>query len=622
MTSLKRFILQVVALGVVAIALIWTAGTGVAVQSSTAEAEDLYTQLHASLDGVGGPIYADTMTIDADQNKEGLRQPTEQPESPETLYKNIKIFNEMAYHIKNRYMEDVDAKALIRAGIRGMLKDLDPFSVLLEEQGYDQLMESTHGKYEGLGMQIDSRGDHIRIVTPIEGSPAYRLGLQAGDVIWKIDTLETINMSTQEAANLMRGDAGTSVHLTIKREGVPDFLNYDVERALIELKSVNFYGYFPGTNIGYLRLSRFAEETSNELRAAIDDLKSQKKLDGIIFDLRSNGGGLLQQAVETANLFLDSGQTVVFTRGRDIGSERYYYTGHTPLFPKGKLVVLVNGGTASASEIVSGAVQDWDRGVIMGQTTYGKGLVQQLFPAGQDQSIALKLTTAKYYIPSGRCIQRPERNHKQGSDGFEELLGEKPDDSLKLEENKEIFYTNGGRIVHGGGGVVPDFEIEPEKWYPIEINLDSKSMFFDFAIKYSAAHPELDESFQVTDKILSEFKTFLKEKEFDYKTSLEVSLDEMKEIVKDEEKEDLFKEPLANLESLIETEKVADFERSKDYIKRSIKREVLTKIYGQRGLYEGIVLKNDPVVKQALELILNDKEYSNVITEGNKKAEL
>ncbi|MCK5126596.1 MAG: S41 family peptidase [candidate division Zixibacteria bacterium] len=621
MTPMRRFILQVIALSIVGVALIWTAGNGVAVQSSNAMANQLYAELNTELSGNLDQLMADTMTIDADENR--LKQQTEHQESPETLYKNIKIFNEMAYHIKNRYMEEVDAKKLIRAGIRGMLEDLDPFSVLLEERSYDQLMESTHGKYEGLGMQIDSRGDRIRIVTPIEGSPAYRLGFQAGDVIWKIDTTETLNMTTQDAANLMRGTAGTSVHLKIKREGVPDFLDYDVERAVIELKSVNYYGYFPGTNIGYLRLSRFAEETSHELQAAIDDLKSQKNLEGIVFDLRSNGGGLLHQAVETANLFLDSARTVVFTRGRDIGSERYFSTESSPLFPEGKLVVLVNGGTASASEIVAGAVQDWDRGIIMGQTTYGKGLVQRLFSPGQDQSIALKLTTAKYYIPSGRCIQSPDRDHKRGSEAYRsQTADENVNDSLTELKEKEIFYTDGGRIVYGGGGVVPDVDIESEKWYPIEINLDSKSMFFDFAVKYSVAHPELDESFEVTDKIMTEFKSFLVDKEFDYKTSLEVSLEEMKEIVAEEEKEELFSTSLETLEKLITAEKEADFERSEKYIKRSIKREVLTKLYGQRGLYEGIVLQMDPVVQEALELITNDKDYSSAIAEGIKKAEI
>ncbi len=619
MTPLRRFSLQVLALSVVAIALIWTAGSGVAVQSSSAEADELYTRLHTDLDRINDTYLADTTAIDSDEKKQSIG-PAEVEDTRETIFKNIKLFNEMAYHIKNRYMEDVNAKDLIRAGIKGMLEDLDPFSVLLEERSYDQLMESTHGKYEGLGMQIDSRGERIRIVTPIEGSPAYRLGLQAGDVIWKIDSTETLNMNTQDAANLMRGDAGTSVHLSIKRMSVPDFLEYDVERAVIELKSVNYYGFFPGTNIGYLRLSRFAEETSNELVAAVNDLKSQRDLEGIVFDLRSNGGGLLHQAVETANLFLDSAQTVVFTRGRNIGSERYYYTSHTPLFPEGKLVVLVNGGTASASEIVSGAVQDWDRGIILGQTTYGKGLVQQLFPAGTDQSIALKLTTAKYYIPSGRCIQRPERNHKRGSSAYDDDLAVA--DSMEVTEEKEVFYTNGGRVVYGGGGVIPDIEIDPEKWHPIEINLDGKSMFFDFAVLYSANHPELDEDFEVSEDILSQFRAFIKEKEFDYKTSLEVSLDEMKDIVAEEEKENLFNESLAQLENLVTAEKDADFERSKNYIKRSIRREILTKIYGQRGLYEGIVLKSDPAVQKALELIMNDQEYTNVIKEGLKKAEL
>jgi len=623
MNILRRFTLQVVALAVFALALIWMSGNGAAVQSSDVQAADqLYAKIQNNLYSINETILADTMNIDATEEGDGLQTPQEEPDSRETLFKNIKLFNSMAYQIKNRYMEDIDAKDLVHAGIRGMLQNLDPFSVLMEEQSYDRLMESTHGKYQGLGMQIDNRGDRIRIISPIEGTPAQRKGLQAGDVIWEIDGKSTLKMNTQDAANLMRGEAGTSVDLKIKREGVPGFLEYEVERAVIELKSVNFYGFFDGTNIGYIRLSRFAEETGNELRDAIADLKSQKELDGLVFDLRSNGGGLLQQAVETANLFLDKEKLVVYTRGRTADSERRYYSDMDPMMPKGKLVVLVDGGTASASEIVSGAIQDWDRGIIMGTPTYGKGLVQQIFPAGGDHGIALKLTTAKYYIPSGRCIQRPERDKKMTVDHTgEEVDEELPADSMHVNE-KEVFFTNGGRTVYGGGGIVPDVEVEREHWYPIEMNLERKSMFFDFAVKYTAAHPEIGRDFKVTDEILAEFKNFIAEKDFDYKTALEVSLDKMKDVVKDEEKEDLFSSSLDNLTNLVKQEKDHDFTRSKDYIKRAIKREVISKLFGQRGMYEEIVLKTDPAVIQAVDLIRNDKEYSSIISGQGQKAEV
>lgn len=619
MTHLRRLVLQIIALAVVALGLIWMSGSGVALQTSSAEADSVYDKLHSDLDVIGGPMLADTVKIDATEESGAMTTPQEEPDTRETLFRNIKLFNSMAYHIKNRYMEEIDSKDLIHAGIRGMLQNLDPFSVLMEEQAYDRLMESTQGRYDGLGMQIDSRDDRIRIIAPIEGTPAFRRGLQAGDIIWEIDGRSTYQMNTADAADLMRGTPGTSVRLKIKREGVPDFLEYEIERAIIELKSVNYYGYIDGTNIGYLRLSRFAEETSNELRAALTDLKAQGNLEGIIFDLRSNGGGLLHQAVETANLFLEKEKLVVYTRGKTQDTERRYYAGDEPMVPKGKLVMLVDEGTASASEIVAGAIQDWDRGVILGQPTYGKGLVQQIFPAGGDAGVALRLTTAKYYIPSGRCIQRPERNKKRNvfTDEDEEINEEEPADSLKVAE-KEVFFTNGGRTVYGGGGIVPDIEIERDRWYPIEMNLERQSMVFDFAVKYVADHPGIDRNFVVTQEVLDEFRAYIKEKNFDYKTSLEVSLDRMKEVVKDEEKEDLFAASLDELTQLIEHEKDTDFDRSADYISRAIKREIMTKLYGQRGLYEEIVLKTDPAVQKALEIITDDKEYSRLITEGHK----
>lgn len=624
MTLMRKLALRLVALTVFAIALIWVTGTGVAMQPANASADELYVKLRQDFSDFNGKIYADTMNIDASEQQGDLQKPDEIPDTRETIFKNIKLFNSMAYYIKNRYMEDIDSKDLVHAGIRGMLQNLDPFSVLMEEKSYERLMESTHGKYEGLGMQIDSQDDYIRIITPIEGTPAYRKGLQAGDIIRQIDDSSTYKMTTQDAANLMRGTAGTSVTLKIERTGMPDLLEYEVERAVIALKSVNYYGFFEGTNIGYIRLSRFAEETGNELREAIADLKEQKKIEGVIFDLRSNGGGLLHQAIETANLFLEQERLVVYTRGRTQESERRYYSENKPLLPEGKVVILVNSGTASASEIVSGAVQDWDRGIIMGQDTYGKGLVQQIFPAGGDHGIALKLTTAKYYIPSGRCIQKPERDKKGG--GHPAIDGEEDDelsDSLTVVD-KEVFFTNSGRTVYGGGGIVPDVSVEPEKWYPIEMNLERQSMFFDFAVQYTADHSEIDRDFEVTEEVLEQFRAFIREKEFDYKTSLEVSLDKMKEVVKDEEKEVLFDASLESLTGLVAEEKEHDFERSIDYIKRSIRREVITKLFGQTGMYEEIVLKTDSDVKAALELILDDDEYKQVLENGGggDKAEL
>jgi carboxyl-terminal processing protease len=481
-------------------------------------------------------------------------------------------------------------------------------------------MESTHGKYEGLGMRIDTRDDRVVIISPIEGTPAYRRGLRAGDVIWEIDGNATYEMTSSEAADLMRGPAGTSVVLKIKRQGIAELLEFEVQRAVITLKSVNYHGVIPQTDIGYVRLSRFAEETSQELRDAITDLNNQG-VSSLIFDLRSNGGGLLDQAKETAELFLENGREIVYTKGKYEDSERHFHADRDPIFPKDKpLVILVDEGTASASEIVAGAIQDWDRGVIVGNTTYGKGLVQQIFPISND--VQLKLTTAKYYIPSGRCIQKPEKQQKGAPHARADLDDEEGDgeaaDTLAVEE-KEIFYTNGGRVVYGGGGIVPDIILERETWQPIEINLERKSMFFDFAVQYVAKHPGLTVDFEVTDETVEDFRAFLQEQDFSYKSALQVALEDMEERVKDEGKEDLFAADLTDMRNLVEKEKERDFDRSMDYIRRSIKREVISSIAGESGVYEQLLLKSDKAVKEAVRVLSTPAEYSKMITEGNRE---
>ena len=551
---------------------------------------------------------------------------TDNPETTrrkrDSFLKDVKKLSSTAFNIRNQYMEDVDTDEIIKAGIRGMLTDLDRYSILMERSSYEALMESTHGKYEGLGMQIDSRDNRIIIITPIEGTPAYRKGLRAGDIIWAIDGESTDGMKTADGAKLMRGTAGTSVVLTIKRAGIADMMDFEVERAVIELKSVPYAGVIPGTDIGYVRLSRFAEETSHELRDAISDLNDQN-VSALILDLRSNGGGLLDQAKETAELFLQQGREIVYTKGRYETSERHFYSERAPLFEDKPLIVLVNEGTASASEIVSGAIQDWDRGLIVGAPTYGKGLVQQIFQIANDGSMALKLTTAKYYVPSGRCIQKPEIQAKRGSHSETALDPDEAEesDSLAISE-EEVFYTNSGRIVYGGGGIVPDIEIESDLYKPIEINLERKSLFFDFAIQYVTDHPDVNASFEVSDEILEQFRAFIAEKEFEYKTSLQVALEDLRESVEEEETEELFEGALEELEKLVEVEKSDDFDQSREYIERSIKRDILSSVAGQRGVYEGLILKTDKTVMKAVEILSTPGQYSDMIARGQTKAEL
>ncbi len=536
----------------------------------------------------------------------GLGEATEevatQEEVEKSIWSYVKLFDAVAFSVNSDYVDTVDPEELIKAGIKGMMRTLDPFSVLQDVKAHDRLMEMTEGKYQGLGMVIAKRNNIITVISPIEGTPAYRMGLKAGDQIMQIDDQPTEGMTTEEASKLMRGERGTTVTLKIRREGIGELLEYTIERAIIELKNVPYHGVMDG-GIGYVRLSKFSKESGRELEDAIVELK-KKNIKGLILDLRTNGGGLLDEAVETANLFLDDGKLVVYTQGRSDRKREYFARGKA-VYGEGPLAVLVNEGTASASEIVSGAVQDWDRGIIIGNTTFGKGLVQRVIQRNMPPEYFLKLTVAKYYVPSGRCIQKPEMVNRGSS-------SEEGSDSLVMAD-REIFYTKGGREVYGGGGIVPDIVIEKEKYKPIEYNLERQSMFFDFAVSYTAEHPDIRQDFEVDDQMLTDFKEFLKTKDFTYKSALELGLDTLRKHIDDQGKSEVFVEVLKNMQELVEKEKEKDFDQSLDYIKKSIKRDVLNNLYGEKSYYEEIILKADPCIQKAFEILTNQDEYKKML---------
>jgi carboxyl-terminal processing protease len=417
---------------------------------------------------------------------------------------------------------------------------------------------------------------------------------------------------------LMRGKAGTEINVSIARQGVPDLLDFTIKRDFITLHSVNYSGKIPGTNVGYMRLSTFASNSRSELKSAIEKLKAEN-VDGIVFDLRSNGGGLLDQSVSISELFLPKNSLIVYTQGRDESSRRSFYSRRNPIYPDKPLVVLVDEGTASASEIVSGALQDHDRAIVMGNTTFGKGLVQQVLNIDGDPDTHLKLTTARYYVPSGRCIQRLDRQWKTKEKNDHE--SELQSDSLTLED-REVFYTDNGRVVYGGGGIVPDVEANREYWKPITSNMRRKTLFFDFASLYLAENPDVKLEDEITDEIVSEYKEFMKSRDFDYKTALQVSFEEFKETVEEEEQEDLFKNEISAMEKLIEVGKQDDFQEALDDIKMGIKREFVSHIGGEKARYENFFLKVDPAIKQAAEIISSPKEFSRILTEGANRAEV
>jgi len=526
----------------------------------------------------------------------------------DSIYSLVKLSSDIAFKINARYVDELDVKDLIYAGIRGMVDTLDPFSEFLEKSDYDMLMEMTSGKYSGLGMTIFLKDNWVTVMAPMEGTPAYRMGLRSGDRILKIDAQTTKDMSTQEASKLMRGEAGTKVTLSIQREGAEEPLEYTIERAVITIKTVPFAGVIEenGRRFGYIRLSRFGEEADTELETAVSDM-SKQNIDGLIFDLRSNGGGLLSQAVMVSNYFLPKGSDIVYTKGRTADQDNTHYATRDPLLPNVPLVVLVNDMSASASEIVAGAIQDSDRGVIVGNTTFGKGLVQQVYTL--PEGTALKLTTAKWYVPSGRCIQKNSRSTRQPDD-----LTDTDSDSAAVDSSKlEIFHTKGGRVVYGGGGITPDIVVEPEKLNALELNLERLSMFFDFAIHYTTLHPSLKPDFEVPPQMVTEFREFLKDKKFTYKSQLQTSLEALEKVAKDSKSDTQITAEIEQLRVAVEKDKDGEFNRSIDYLKRSLKRDILTRLYGESEVYRQVVLKADPYIKKAESILVSPKEYASIL---------
>jgi carboxyl-terminal processing protease len=534
----------------------------------------------------------------------------------DNLYADLKDFGEVATAVSSQYVEEVNSQDLIKAGIKGMLSNLDPYSEYLDEKQYRGLMEDTYGQFEGLGIEIAIKDDWLTVIAPLENTPADRMGIQAGDRIIKIEGVSTKGITADEAVTKLRGKKGTVVHITIEREGIPEPTEYAITRDVIEIRPVPYYGVTKN-KIGYVRLNTFSETSASELKDAVGELL-RKGIKGLILDLRGNPGGLLDQAIEVTSIFLDKDKLVVETKGKAASQNREFFSSGKSLSTELPLVVLVDGGSASGSEIVAGAIQDWDRGVIVGDTTFGKGLVQSIMQMGE--GAALKLTTAKYYIPSGRCIQKEELSKNLSSHTEENL----PSDSTqqKPDETQKKFFTQSGRVVYGGGGIVPDMLVPAERLSPLEYNLLAKLAFFDFAVHYTATHPKLSKDFEVDETMLSEFRQSLKTKNFSYQTASEVELEKLKETMREEgrlestqgEGRQTMPQVLADLENLLKAQKENDLKRSEDFIKWEIKENILVKLYGQSAKYEEVWFNYHPEIKKAIEVLSNPDEYKSLLS--------
>lgn len=544
------------------------------------------------------------------------------------LLKDLKLIQRIISEVYEKYVDPIDTHKLVMEGIKGLLNGLDHHTVFMTAKETEDLKTSTRGEFGGLGIIIGIRDNILTVISPMEGTPAYRLGLKAGDKIVGIDGKPTRGMTTEDAVEILRGEPGTDVTITIVRLGEPEAIDYTITRAIIHIDAVPFAG-MTEDSVGYIRLARFSDDAGPEVRQAIDSLKAIG-MKGLIFDLRSNPGGLLSQAVEVASVFLSPGDTVVYTKGRDNSQRRDYIVRWGANYTDGPLVVLVNGGSASASEIVSGAIQDHDRGIVMGTRTFGKGLVQSVIPLLDGES--LKITTAHYYISSGRNIQkeeyldrpesvvlRPEGEKKAESKKteseagsrwweYEEDLGE--DEGTEIPEDAPIFYTKNRRVVYGGGGVMPDLIEESEKLSRLAIELERKSMFFDFAVIYTADNPDIKPDFEVDEELFNEFMGYLNEKEFTYKSLPEIELARVESTIVDLEYGSEVGTQIRELKAAFELEKERDFDRNREYIERSLRREIILSLWGENANYQYVILKTDPLIRKATGLILNSKEYA------------
>jgi len=436
-------------------------------------------------------------------------------ESTDNTYANIERFIQVLTKVRDHYVEPVTTDKLMDSAIRGMLRTLDPYSQYLDKDEAQKLETVTHGSFGGIGISIGIRDGWVTVISPIEGTPAWRAGIQGGDRIIKIDGASSEGLSLDDAMKKMRGDKGTKVDLEIYREGRDKPMDFLITRDVIQIKSVPYSGVL-SNGVGYIRLSNFSERSREEIDAALEKIDKQNPR-GLILDLRFNPGGLLSQAVEVSEEFTPRGKKIVYTRGRDATQNRDFYSSASSPHSKYPLIILVNQWTASASEIVSGAVQDLDEGLVVGRTTFGKGLVQTVIPLTRSvDGPKLKLTTAKYYTPSGRCIQKEEQL-KDGALADEDDEDTTPlPDSLRAKKPLPQYKTEMGRTVYGGGGIFPDVELDDAKYPRMVEDLESKQFFFKYAVKYATKHKEPPANYTVTPAMRDEFTGLLKSEKFDF----------------------------------------------------------------------------------------------------------
>ena len=520
------------------------------------------------------------------------------------ISKNLEIFSTVYKNLQLNYVDDIEPGKLMKTAIDAMLASLDPYTVYIPESEIEDVKMQLMGQYGGIGMLIHQRGDYVYASEPYEGMPADLAGLKAGDKILEIDGQSAEGKTTAEVSSALRGQAGTELKVKIERDG--KVLEKTLTRREIKMKSVPYYGLVDN-DYGYIKLDEFTQNASKDVKDAFLTLKSKKSnLKGLILDLRGNGGGLLNEAVDLVNIFVNKHELVVQTKGKVASRNTKHHTRNAPVDKDIPVVVLIDGYSASASEIVAGSLQDLDRAVVIGSRSFGKGLVQNILPLTYNSQ--MKVTVSKYYIPSGRCIQALDYAHRD-----ENGRATKVPDSLKT-----AFKTRNGRVVYDGFGIEPDVEIvDSSMMGNITVALVRNMLIFDYATDYAKKHSSIlpAADFEITDEIYADFTDFLKDKKYEYSTSTEKALELLKEAAKDEKYIESIADDIEKLIQKVHSDKAVDLQKNREDISGFIKSELLTRYYYEKGRIEGM-LNNDDEVKAAIEILSDKDRYNNILTHG------
>lgn len=533
------------------------------------------------------------------------------PSNKKEVARNLDIFTSIYKTLNTMYVDTIDADKSITTAINAMLNEIDPYTEYIPEEMQEEFMTISTGEFGGIGAYIgQNKAKETYVTEPQDGTPSAIAGLKAGDVFLTIDGDTVRTIGSDKVRDRLRGQAGTKFKVTVRRPLIngDTVMAFDITRAKIEVPTMPYYGVVRDT-VGYIQLATFNDKSYPEVKKAVTELVADPRVKGLVLDLRGNGGGLLESAVNIVSLFVPKGTEVLRTRGRAVTNEKIYRTTGAPVAPDIPLAILIDDGSASSSEIVTGALQDLDRAVIIGERSYGKGLVQSTFPLPYNGLV--KVTTQRYYIPSGRLIQAIDYSHRN------------PDGSVARTPDSltNVFYTRAGRTVRDGGGITPDIKIEYPDISRLTYNIVSGNHHFDFATKYAAAHPGIDppETFVLTDEIYDEFKSSIDPSTVEYDKVCETILDQLEKAAKREGylDENVGKQ-IADLRQSLQHDLAKDLDTQRGSISEYLAPELLRRYYYNRGAV-AYTIRFDPALARAAQLFGDHEEYTAILSPAPKQ---